>query len=288
MLGAILLSLAAHVGFAFNDISGAIGSRQLSAARMTLYAWLCGCVLMVLAIPFLFKNSLSAKPLLINSLLAVIMAVAYPLFLHTLEKGNATINGVIAGTFPIWVVIFSLIFFDESLSRVQACAALVIFIGVILSTLHLTRETKRHTVFNRYSVMALAVSVLWGIYFAFIRYPVEQYGWFETNVVTQIVATITSIGLLLPIIRRSKYLKFKKTQLKWPLINASFGFSSSLAYNYALTLGASSVVAPIAGSYPGLYAIASYFIFKEKLTRLQLVGIVFVLIGVVALSIVSV
>jgi drug/metabolite transporter (DMT)-like permease len=287
MFGAILLSLYAHVGFAANDLTGAIGSRKLTAARMTLYAWLCGCVLMVLSVPFLFRNSLSLRPLLVNAVLALIMAIAYPLFLYTLQHGNATINGVIAGTFPIWVVLLSLLFFDETLTAVQAGCILVIFVGVILSTLHLTRRTRLHNLFSRSSLLALVVSLMWGIYFAFIRIPIEQYGWFEANVVTQVFATLASLLLLLPIIRRSKPLKFQRKQLTWPAINASAGFTSSLAYNYALTLGNSSIVAPIAGSYPGLYALASYFIFKESLTRLQVAGLLLVLSGVIGLSFAS-
>lgn len=288
MLGAILLSLMAHVGFASNDLAGAIGARKLSAARMSLYAWYCGCVVAGLATPFLFRNSLTFGPVLVASGLAVLMSVAYPIFLYTLRHGNATINGVIGGTFPIWVVILSLIFFDESLAFGQAAAIVIIFAGIILSTLHLTRRTRLHNLFNRYSLMATSVSLMWGVYFTFIRYPVEQLGWFEANVVVQVAATAASTLILVPIIRRGKTLKFRKQQLKWPLVNSVSGFTSSTAYNFALTLGNSSVVAPIAGSYPGLYAVASYFVFKEKLTRLQIVGVALVLLGVVALSVMSV
>ncbi|MDQ3064894.1 MAG: DMT family transporter [bacterium] len=288
MLGAILFSLYAHIGLATSNLAGAVGSRKISAARMSLYAWLAGCLLAAAATPFLFNTLPDLKAFVVTAFLAVIMAVAYPIFLYTLEHGNATINGVIGGTFPIWVVILSLLFFDERLSIIQAVAVVFIFAGVVLSTLHLTRRTKLKTMFNRYSLLAFLVSILWGVYFTFIRYPVEQYGWFETNVVVQFVASIFSILILMPVIRRSKPLKFKRSNLRWPAINAFFGFSSSLSYNYALTLGASSIVAPIAGSYPGLYALMSYFIFKEKLTKLQLLGLVLVLIGVITLSVVSV
>jgi len=284
MLGAILLSLLAHIGFAGNDLSGAIGARKMDSARMALYAWICGSVLFAILTPFLFHNALILKPFIVNAVLGIELAVSYPLFLQTLVKGNPTINGVIAGTFPIWVVIFSLIFFGESLTGAQAISAVVIFVGIILSSLHLKRRTKLKSLMNRYSLLALIVSLMWGINFAFVRYPIEQYGWFEANIVTQVFATVSSIIFLSPIIRRHKKEKFKKEDLKWPISNALFGVTSGMAYNFALTLTSSSIVAPIAGSYPGLYAIASYFIFKEKLTRQQIVGVVMVLIGVISLS----
>jgi drug/metabolite transporter (DMT)-like permease len=288
VIGVIFLALLAHLSYAGNDLTGALGSRLLSAARMALYAWLCGLVLILLSAPFLFRGTISLQPLIVNVILAFLMAIAYPTFLYTLQHGNATINGVIAGTFPIWVVILSLIFFDETLFLSQTVAIVIIFIGAILSSLHLTNKTRLHNLFSKYSLLALLVSVLWGIYFAFIRYPIEQYGWFEASAITQLAATAFSVVLLLPLVRHAQPLKFKISQLKWPLLNGATGFSGGLAYNLALTLGASSIVAPIAGSYPGLYAVASYYVFKETLTKIQLTGVILVLLGVIMLSLVSV
>lgn len=288
MIAAVFFAMIAHVGFAANDLTGVVGSRRFSGSRMSLYSWICGCFLALGAAPFLFRNPLDFWPVVAVAGLALIMAVAYPVFLYTLEHGNATINGVIAGTFPLWVVIFSLLFFGETLSARQSLAISVIFIGVALSTLHLSRRTRWHNMFNRYSLIAFGVSVVWGIYFTFVRYPVERLGWFEANFVSQFFSTAYSFILLVPIIRRSKSPKFEYAHLRWPVLNAISGFSGSLAFNYALTLGNSSVIAPIAGSYPGLFAFACYVFFREKLNKLQVVGLLLTLAGVVALSLASV
>ncbi len=287
MFGAIILSLVANLSFAGNDLFGAIGSRKLGAARMSLYAYLCGFVLYIVSAIFLFRGEITLKPFLVSVVIGILFAVSYPLFLYTLEKGNATINGVIAGIFPIWVVLLSLIFFDETLSLQQAISVVIIFVGVILSTLHLTKKTRWHNIFSRYALLALVVSIVWGINFTFVRYPVEQIGWFETSFIYQTVAVIFSVILLTPIIRRSKPHKFETSQLKDPALNALTGFMGGLSYNFALTLANSSIVAPIAGSYPGIYAVASYYVFKETLTKIQITGVVLVLIGVIALSIFS-
>jgi len=57
------------------------------------------------------------------------------------------------------------------------------------------------------------------------------------------------------------------------------------ALNYGLTLpNKSSLVAPIAGAAPILFVISSHFIFKDKLTKQQVIGIIISLVGIVLLT----
>ena len=65
------------------------------------------------------------------------------------------------------------------------------------------------------------------------------------------------------------------------------GSMGNFAYNLGLSHGYATIIAPIAGSYPTLFVILSYLVFKQKLTRQQLLGVIVSLIGIVALSIFS-
>jgi len=284
MILVIILALIAHLGYALNDFTGALGARKFDSKLMSLLSWLTGTAIYLLIMPFFWQNSLSFWPVVVAVLSGMLAAVSYPLFLYALKYGNAALVGVVAGTFPLWIVIISLIIFKETLTATQVLVIGVIIIGIILSSLHLTRRTKFHNLLNKYTALAFLVSIMWGIAFSVLKYPVEEIGWFNVSFITSLAGSITSFIWLFPKLKTQVVPVFKK-YYKFPLLNAITGVGSTMAYNYAISRANSSIVAPIAGSYGGLFALLSYFVFREKLTRVQVLGICVIVAGVASLSI---
>ena len=60
--------------------------------------------------------------------------------------------------------------------------------------------------------------------------------------------------------------------------------AANLGYNIGISSGYTSIVAPIAASYPVLFVILSSWYFREPLFRRQVVGIATSLVGIVALT----
>ncbi|MCA9371872.1 EamA family transporter [Candidatus Woesebacteria bacterium] len=59
----------------------------------------------------------------------------------------------------------------------------------------------------------------------------------------------------------------------------------NFALNYSLSIpNSNSLAAPIASVAPILFVIMSYFIFKDKLTKQQVAGIVVALFGILFLT----
>lgn len=285
MIIVVLFALISHVGFAGNDFSGALGARKFGGRMMSLLSWTTGLGITTALLPFLFHNTLYAWPVFDAAISGVLFAAAYPAFLKCLENGNATITGVIAGSFPLWVVLLSILFLGESLTVPQTLAIAAILCGVALSALHLTRKTRFKNLFNRYSLLAFFISIVWGVGNVLLKYPAEKIGWFETSYINGLSGAVLTIIWLYPSQRGKVINTFKKFPL-YPLANALTGVGASAAYTFALTRGNNSIVSPIAGSYGGLFAIISYMKFKEKLTKLQILGVVLIFCGVVSLSII--
>ena len=72
------------------------------------------------------------------------------------------------------------------------------------------------------------------------------------------------------------------------IINSAMVGSGSLSFNYAISKGLVAIVAPIAGSYPTLFALLAFLVFKDSITRQQIFGIGVTLMGIVLLSFFSV
>ena len=133
---------------------------------------------------------------------------------------------------------------------------------------------------------AIVTMLLWGIYWTLIRIPIERIGWFWASYCYY--AGIIAFPLL-RLVKPNPIPFFKERKTLYLIIlvfiltlMANFGF------NLGLTFGYSSIVAPIAGASPVVFVIISRLVFREKLTRLQGVGIILTLLGILIIGISSV
>ena len=62
----------------------------------------------------------------------------------------------------------------------------------------------------------------------------------------------------------------------------------TITFNYAISNGANiAIIAPIASAYPTLYVLLAFLIFKDKITKQQILGIIITLAGIVSLAALS-
>ncbi len=135
------------------------------------------------------------------------------------------------------------------------------------------------------AIFAFGAFFFWGVYFALVRIPVEQIGWFLPQY------TSSFVGLLMFFII-AKVTKDKdvmtKPKLIWLVaITAFLQVAGRIFFNYAISKGQTAIVAPIAGSSPAVFVALAFFIFKEKLNKKQWLGIVLALVGIINLSLLS-
>lgn len=109
-----------------------------------------------------------------------------------------------------------------------------------------------------------------------------------------LVGTIGAAFIVPPVILL--IMKYEKIKLEFPTTKNTLvplvgltliGSLANFSYNVGVSKGFTSIVAPIAGSYPTLFVVLAFIVFKVKLTKQQLFGIVVSILGIVMLSILS-
>ena len=280
----ILFALIAYFGWGSGDVFTAIGTRKIGAYSMALWTIILGFVLSALYSPFA-ANTLSevrVEILALNIGLGIMLAAAWYMFNRALEISNPTIVGTIAASFTALVFIFSIVFLKETVNTNQVLAFILVFLGLILSSLDF-KALKKNIKLDKGIVFAILVMVIWGIYFTFIKIPIREIGWYWTNMVSMTAMALLSLS----------FFKVKKLKLVNPakskvmvliFVSTILTTAGTFGFNYALEIGKSTIVAPIAGSYPTLFVVLSYFVFKESLTKQQVLGILSTLVGIVALA----
>ncbi len=284
---AILFALFSYIGWGVGDIFGTVAARRMPALSLTFWVMVFGFVLFSLYIPFAVSDlqRLTFPIFVLIMVLGVLFTIGELAFNQALRVSNASVAETIGSSFPAITVVLSLFFLGERVSTAQLAAILTILVGVVLSTLNFADLRTRGLWHDKGVVYALFCMLCWGVYFALIKIPIQQIGWFWP----------TYLGFaLFPLMYL--FVKWRGVQLQNPndnsalipiLFSVALLRSGDLAFNYAISKGLTAVVAPIAGSYATLFVLLSFMIFKDPIKRSQIVGIVVTLLGIVTLSIVS-
>lgn len=279
----ILFALITYLGWGSGDVFTAIGSRKIGSLSMAFWTVIFGFLVSILYIPFALTDLQNAgiNIILLNIGLAVILSLAWYLFNRALEISNPTLVGTIGAAFSSLVVVFSIIFLKENITLGQTLAIIATFIGLLLTTLDF-KILKNNLKLDKGILFAILTMFLWGIYFTFIKIPIRQIGWYWPSMISLVV--MSSLFLI--------YIKIKRLKIANPL-NKSFSLitastllttAGTFSFNFALGIGLSAIVAPIAGAYPTLFVFLSYLVFREPITKQQIFGIIVTLFGVVALG----
>lgn len=194
--------------------------------------------------------------------------------------------GTISASFPAVTVVLSIIFLKESITPSQAFSILIILLGVIISSLDFRELRNRQLLTSRGVLLALITALLMGVYWTFIKIPVREIGWFWAGLIP-----IFTFPLVL-VFMKLRNIKLNGPKIKGSLLplfaNAVLLGIGSFGFNYAISKDLTAIVAPIAGSYPTLFVILAYLVFKDSITRKEIVGIIITLVGIILLSTFSV
>lgn len=284
----IIFALISYFTWGSGIFVEAIVARRLRWYSLTFWAYLFSILLLSLYAPFVIKD---LAGLTFNILVLILILAFIGIFLGTifyyeaLRIGNRVLVGTIASSFPAVTVIISLIFLGDRVVLEQGVAIIIIFIGLFLAMFDL-RTLSIRSLMSKGSLLASVTMISWGIYFAFIKIPVEKIGWFWPNYIT---------FLIFPLILL--YMRFKKVAFEMPtknnaliliIVSTILVRVAELSYNLGISKGLVTVVAPIAGANPTLFVILAFLFFKDPITKQQILGIITTLVGIVLLAIFSV
>lgn len=284
----LIAAILSNITYAFTDIFNGASAKRNGPLQVAFWVAVCGTLVFLLPLFIWFGADLHR----LNALnfsevigLGVLLNAGYLCFIAGMQKNGITLTGVIGGSFPAMTTVVAVVFLGEHVGVWQALAIAVVLGGIVCSSMQGSARTFAASVKSLGFLFALGAFVLWGTYFALIKVVIAQIGWF----LPQYLELATGIILFAAIGLASK----KKRTFAIPtapffvLAAAVLQTMAGFFFNYAMSKGPASIIAPIAGSSPAVFTILAYFIFHEQLNKKQWVGICMTLLGVVALSILT-
>jgi drug/metabolite transporter (DMT)-like permease len=284
----LLLAFTTFILWGTGDIFGTLSSRKIGAMTTTYWVSILG-IFIFAPLAYFHKDELLniSFPIFISIILVgALDVIGNYAFNKASSLGKASLNGTLAGSFAAITTLLSVIFLHESLTKYQALAIILIFAGIIFATLKFSELKNSEFLHDKGIKWALVSMICWGIFFTLIKLLIIKVGWFWPIYIP---------FFLFPIYHLSTMNKVKtKIELRWSLLfiaillSALMLRSGDMLYNISLSQSQSSLTAPIAGSYPILYSVLAFYVFKEKLSKQQIFGISCTLLGIIALSFFSV
>lgn len=182
-------------------------------------------------------------------------------------------------------IILSILFLGEHLTLIGAFEVFLIVLGVVLVSIKYAdiRNLRLNKVGNG-AIYGIITMVSWGFYFFLTAVLVFKIGWFDVafflNLITLAFLFIYSKSKKINVLYLGK-VKYWKIIILGGLAQLAAVF----AYNLGVTFNFASIISPITSSSAMIPIVFGILFLREKPERTQILGILLIIFGVIALAV---
>ncbi len=227
------------------------------------------------------------KDYLMFILTSILGIIGYFMFYKAIRLGNISIISPIQASYVVLTVILAVIFLGERLIAEQTISIAIVFIGLVMTGINFTALKSLRKVELLAGVKEDLISAgCFGFHFVFIGIMVAKYGWL---VPVFFFRVFNVIFLLLYTYFFSREFKIKLSAMDnyiyrlFPLI-VIFDVAAILGFSLGVNSEYVSIVTPVALSFPLVTVTLASIFYKERLDKIQIIGIILLISGIILLS----
>lgn len=279
----IIFGIISMLGFGISTGITKVPLKSIGNQMTIFFRGIFMSLIIFLVLLFYLPASLSPFYLVIALVIGVIGYFPLFTFYKGLKRGKIGVISPVSNSSIIFTVLFSIVFFGETLNIIQSYAIVLIIIGVFLVSVNF-RDLKGSNLFKFSSGIpfALMTCLGWGLFFFLVKIPVTFIGPVLTAFMVEFV-----IMIMAGINMRASRIPFKipnKRILIYIVILSVFGSAGAIFFNMGISVSSVSIVAALSKSSPWVTTLYGRVAYKEKLKAAQYVAIVLILAGIVLIS----
>jgi len=238
--------------------------------RLTLSA------IMVTPIYLFYPNKISLKEALIFLPLGALLSLHFTLWIYSLKFTTVASSTVLVTTNPIFVPIFSYLFYRRRIKKELILGIAIAISGSIFIALSSRSSGTSHMLGN---ILALLGAIGVSLYLTLGKEVRNKYDLIPYIFFTYSFSAI--ILILIGIITRQKFFGYDMhTYLMFFLVAFIPQILGHTAYNYSLKFLDPSFIAVTILGEPVIATIGAYFILKETPSTLEIIGACLILLGI--------
>ena len=278
-----LWGFASMFSWGVADMLARYASLRIGSTAVALVVQVLG-ILPLLAIGLLLNASwsvlLHGDFVAVAGIVALLFSVGYVVFYRGLERGMVSIVSPLSACWLVITTILSAIFFGEAVGPIRWLLITVILVGIVLTSSNGRNGASISGVW--YGITAM---VVFGLAFTMFKPMVDDAGAFLTVASVKLLSTIF-LGTYL-MMRKSVRLPMSSRAGLLVLGAGVLDVVGFVTLNLGIEANPVSLIIPIAAAYPAVTMALAWILLRERLTRLQMSGIIAVLAGVVSFSVVT-
>jgi len=273
---AAILALLSSLSWGTSDFLGGLAARRVGAIRVLAVSYPAGAFLITAAALVLIPGDISAQSWFVGALAGVTGALAMGLLYAALTRGQmgivSPITAVLSGAVPVLVGLV----LGETLSVLSVIGIAAAAIAVVL----VSRESgAQRSTPARAILLALTSGLAIGVYLSVLgTAPLDSGIWVAT--IGRWVSSFLVVFALLVVITRARgQTSVRRVPYPWHLAFAAGGLDAiaNAVFQLAAQRGSLAVVAVIGSLYPAATVVLARYLLHERLSRIQVVGVVLAL-----------
>jgi transporter family protein len=279
----ILLGIGGMLGWGIYDFLGGVFSKQIGSFKSLFWSQLAGLVsILLLAFALKTETRLPLLALVLSPLASIVYSAGYLFFFKGFEKGNMSIVAATMNLWAVFTMVFAFVFMGQRLTPTQTIGVLMIISGATLASIdwgHMRTQRLQLSVGVKEAIFG---AFFFGIFWNISEIVSEEIGWLLTTLLVKlgiaIFLLIFSVAVKQEVGLTNGSTKTKQAILLMGVIEVS----AVALVNYGLTIGDAILITPIASALSIVTITLAVFFLKDKISRLQGLGVLTAIVGIVA------
>ena len=279
----LLSGLAGMFGWGIYDFFAGIYSKKIGPYKTFFWSQLAGLFFVLLLISvFTFTLNIPVWIIFLLPIAALFYSAGYLLFMKGFEIGNISIVAAIMNLWAVFTMLIAFIFMGQRLSALQSIGVLMIISGATLASLNWSDlKNKRFQLSSGVKETVLG-AFFFGVFWNISEVISEKIGWLLTTLFVKI-GIILFLLLLSFLIKRELCLTKASPKTKLMVVLMGIIEAGAVAIvNFGLTIGDAILITPIASALSVVTITMAIIFLKDKVTKLQGLGIVTAISGIIA------
>ena len=282
IIQSILAGMGGMFGWGLYDFFGGLFSKRIGNFKTFFWSQLAGLVFAtLLTVAFAINLNIPTRIVILIPIASIFYAVAYLLFFKGFELGNVSIISATMNLWAVFTMFFAFIFLGQRLSTFQFLGVLMIIAGVALVSLKWSDIKDQNIKLLSGIKETILAALLFGIFWNLSEIISEKIGWVSTTLFVKIGIVLF---MLLFSLKADRELRIAKTTPKLQMMILFAGVLEAAAVasvNWGLTIGDVILVTPISSALSIVTIAMAVILLKEKITKLQGIGMTMVITGIV-------
>ena len=279
----VLFAITSMIGWGLGDFIAKTVVAKGSAYRAVLFSQCVGS-LPFLLVTFMYGWAVPDGSLMfLTALSAAMSTITLYSFYQALKLGKASIVTPVASCLTLVAVVLSVTILGEAVSMLQILLISTVFLGILLVAVQSSDTRSRAS--NVSILLALLVVFLGGGNTILLKWIAET-GHYLMGFLLARFFMLGFLALLFPIFGKETSMVAPRASFARIVLLGLIDVSAFFAWFMALREGFVSIVTPISNSSPAVTIILAHTILGERLLLHQKIGIIAILIGISALSLI--